>query len=180
MIDIEKLKLIQTPPDDLISVLRTDFDISKFIKIHKLQPFTSYVTHALVSDTEIVKTAKKYIVELLKNKSRYGFLYYLNTKKLIVPLHFNFNGELIIDPQHHHMIVNDIHNIAKDFACTDNLIFEITKIELLYFFTLLINVHLNWVTVDHILGCNKTSHAGHVMNYFTCSPRVIKHHVQAT
>lgn len=157
MIDIEKVQKLKTPADELISVIKSNFDVSKFIKIHKFFPFSSYVTLALVTDKDVIIMAKKYVVELLRNKPKYGFLYHLNTKKLIMPLNLTFNGDLIIDPQNYYDILNIIEEIAKDFACPheNNTIFEITKIELLYFFTLLVNQHLTWITIDHVLGCNK-------------------------
>lgn len=157
MIDIEKVLKLRTPVDDLINVFRNDLDVSKFIKFHKFKPFTSYVTLSLVTDVEAIKLAKKYIMELLRNQSKYGFLYFLNTKKLIMPLHIAFNGDLIIDPQNHFEISKVLDEIARDFTCPNEneAMYEITKIELLYFFTLMVNNHLTWVTIDHILKCNK-------------------------
>lgn len=156
MIDLDYLESCISPNDELVKMFRDNIDISPFLKVHKIYPFTSYITHSLVSDPNIVKLAKKYIVELLRNKSKYGFLYHLNGQKLIIPLHFQFNGELIIDPQNYFAIVNIIQDIARDFSCPDNLVYEITKIELLYFFTLFVNIHLNWITIDHFLKCIKT------------------------
>lgn len=157
MIDIDKVLKIKTPADDLINIFRNDLDVSKFIKFHKFKPFTSYVTLALVTDPDAIKLSKKYIIELLRNQSKYGFLYFLNTKKLIIPLILTFNGDLIIDPQNHYEISKVLNEIARDFACPNEneAMYEITKIELLYFFTLLVNNNLTWVTVDHILKCNK-------------------------
>lgn len=156
MIDVKYLKSCKTPYDHLIKLFRDNTDITPFFKLHKIKPFTSYITHQLVTDPNVVKMARDYIVELLKNKPKYGLLYHINAQKLIIPPHFQFNGELVIDPQHYHPIVHIIQDIAQDFSCPDHSIYEITKIELLYFFTLFVNVHLNWMTVDHLLGCNKT------------------------
>lgn len=171
MIDIERIKFKKTPPDELIRVLRSNFDISKLIKVHRFQPFSSYVTQALVSDPQVVTLAKRYIIELMRNKERYGFLYLLNSQRLLIPLNLNFNGELVIDPENHEIIHAMIQEIAKDFTCPSihNLTYEITKIELLYFFTLFVNIHLNWITVDNILKCNK------VHSYLMSAPeRIIK------
>lgn len=156
MIDVELLKLYQSPYDELIKMFRDNIDITPHLKIHKIEPFTSYVTHSLVTDPAIVKLAKNYIYELFKNKPKYGFLYHLQSKKLIVQLNLHFNGELVIDPQHYHAVIHEIQELALDVSCPPDPIYDITRIELLYFFTLFVNIHLNWITVDHLLGCNKS------------------------
>lgn len=167
MIDIDLLKLHKTPYDELVHVLRANINVSPFLKLHTFEPLRSYVTLSLVEDPHIRKTAKIYILELIRNKSHYGFLYHLHSQKLLIPLNLYFNSELILDPLHHYPIMEAIQNIARDVFCPhkENKMYDITKIELLYFFTLLANYHLNWVTVDHILGCNR-SHG-----YLVASPK---------
>ena len=156
MKDVELLKGLKTPNDDLIFMYRSNINISPLIKIHKFQPFTSFVTLDLVTHPEISKLAKEYIVQLLRNKEKYGFLYHLYSKKLLLPFNLQFNGEMILDPQHYFKIECEIVKIAETITSCQSVLFNITKIELLYFFTLFINIHLNYILLDHILGCNKT------------------------
>ena len=156
MKDVELLKGCKTPNDDLIFMYRSNINVSPFIKIHKFQPFTSFVTLDLVTNPEIAKLAKEYIVQLLRNKEKYGFIYHLYSKNLLLPFNIQFNGEMIIDPQHHFRIECEIVKIAETITSCESVLFNITKVELLYFFTLFINIHLNYILLDHILGCNKT------------------------
>lgn len=154
MKDIELLKSITLPNDELIAYFRSNKNISPYVKIHKFRPFTSYVTLGLVEAFR--KTAHEYIVQLLRNKEKYGFLYDLHSRKMVVPLHLQFNGELVIDPIHRNAISCAIDDLAREIVSAETALFLITKVELLYFYTLFVNVHLNYATVDHALGCNKT------------------------
>lgn len=158
MFDIDVLKHSNLPIDSLIQSFRADLKACQHVKFHKFHNFTSYVTLSLVSDSNVVRAAKNYIVELIRDKEKYGILYLLNTKKLVVPLHPTFNSELVVDPDHFNEIVSKIDEVAKDFSCPQKTsqFYEITRIELLYFFTLLVNTHLNWIMLDHILRCNRT------------------------
>lgn len=163
MNDLQQLEESYLNTDALIYEYRRSIsDIYKHKHITKYNRnriiFHSYITLALVRDQKVRKSVEQYITDLLSYKEKYGFLYFLNTQKLLVPLHLVFNGELVIDPSQYTEIKNEIHNLASLFSCPDKniLFFKITLIEILYFLTILVNPHLNWITVDYILRGNKT------------------------
>lgn len=163
MIDLQQLENSYTGVDALINEYRQTLgDIYKHTHMTKYNRnkiiFHSYITLELVRDQKIRKRVEQYITDLLLYKEKYGFLYFLNTQKLLIPLHLIFNGELVIDPSQYIEIKNEIHTLASLFSCPDkNIIFyKITLIEILYFLTILVNPHLNWITVDYILRGNKT------------------------
>lgn len=161
-----KVTDMRLPVDDLITKSYR-IDTSKYHKFHKFLPFTSRVTLNLVK--EEASAARKYVLQLLQEKEQYGYLYFLNTKPLLVPLNLQFNPELVVDPEQYDEIVAEIDRLAKMFACPPSTLFEITRIELLYFFTLLVNEKLTWIAVDHLIRGNK-SH-----DYLLSSPeRLIK------
>lgn len=120
--------------------------------------FHSYITLPLVTNKNVREVVQKYISELIVNKKEYGYLYFLNTQKLMIPLHLNFNAELVIDPINYKSIIEELHSLASLFSCPikDNLYYEITLIEILYFLTILVNPTLNWITVDFVLRGNRT------------------------
>ncbi|GFY38827.1 uncharacterized protein TNIN_3521 [Trichonephila inaurata madagascariensis] len=107
---------------------------------------------ALVKDYQ--DAARDHIYKLLQNKETYGYLYFLNAQPLLVPLHVRFNAELIVDSCHYREIVAEIDRLAREFACPPSTFYDITRVELLYFFTLLVKPQLNWIQVNHLLRGN--------------------------
>lgn len=163
MFDLQQIENSYLPIDKLIH----DYRIS-LIGVNKHKQFTkynnnkiifhSYITLPFIMEPEIKDAVRKYITDLIINKEEFGYLYFLNIQKLIIPLHLNFNEELVVDPNTSLQIKKEIHALASQFSCetADNLFFLITQIEILYFLTILVNPHLNWITVDYILRGNKT------------------------
>lgn len=163
MSDLQQLENSYLNIDALVNEYRRSLgDIYKHMHMTKYNRnkiiFHSYITLALVQDKKIKKSVEQYITDLLTYKEKYGFLYFLNTQKLLIPLHLVFNGELVIDPSQYTEIKNEIYSLASLFSCPDKdiVFYKITLIEILYFLTILVNPHLNWITVDYILRGNKT------------------------
>lgn len=155
---MNRLKKLIIPVDNLMQKkYRPELGhVSKYASFHKFLPFTSFVTLDLVKDPKVSAAARDYIFKLLQDKEKYGYLYFLNSQNLLIPLNVQFNGELVFEMCRHNSIVEEIDKMAKQFTCSSNeLFFEITRIELLYFFTMLMNPHLNWIVVDSMLRCNK-------------------------
>lgn len=151
--NVSKLKL---PVDILLEKsFRNHLNVCKFVKFHKFLPFSSFVTLDLVRDEEVRRAAQDYISKLMLEKEQYGYLYFLNSKRLLIPLNLQFNADLAVDPENFDEIVAEIDTLARLFACPSNQIFEITRIELLYFMILLVNPKLTWIAVDHYVRGNR-------------------------
>ncbi|GFS30441.1 uncharacterized protein TNIN_160201 [Trichonephila inaurata madagascariensis] len=65
-----------------------------------------------------------------------------------------FNGELVIECARYDQVVDAIDELAREWACKNSLTYEVTGLEL-FFFILLINPEINWMTVDFILQRTK-------------------------
>lgn len=155
--DFDTLKKNYLAIDRLIEKeYRDKLNVCRYIKKHNFYPFTSLVTLELVRDAEVKRAAREYIYRLMSNKEKYGFLYFLNTQRLIVPLNLQFNGELVIDSLDYEAIISEIENIGKDIISQSFILREITRIELLYFYTMLVNPHLNWITLDYLVRGNRS------------------------
>lgn len=118
--------------------------------------FKNMITLKLIQDEKVRAASRDYVYRLLQDEERLGYLYHLSKQKMVVQLDVRFNGELVIEPgEHYDDVVKAIDDVAREFACSDTPMFQITRVELLYFYTMLMNPHLNWVTVDHLLRCQR-------------------------
>lgn len=160
--DLDLLKDIKTPNDKYISILRNSLTVVS--KPSKIAPFQNCITLKFIKNKHVRLAADVYIKDLLK-KEVLGVLYNANKHCLIVPLNLEFNGDMVLDVNDKNDILNEMDALAEQHFKPWDSNFEITKIELLYFFVLLLNPHLNWITVDFVLGCNRL-HA-----YLVTSPR---------
>lgn len=155
MQDIEYLKHQRLPTDELIDEFRKNLkDIQKYTKFHNFTPFQSYVTLNLIHYVGEVYV-KKYIMKLLNEKEKYGYLYYLYNKNLKVPLDIKFKSNLIIDREDSDRIIYEIDKIARIFYLPNDFRYQITRLEILYFYALLINPSLNWISLDYLLKGNE-------------------------
>lgn len=155
---IDRLSQLSLPNDTLIDSLRKKHKLYKDIeKVPKsMRPFERRLTLDVVKDAKFVEAAKEYIETLLKNKEEYGYLYYLMNMPLRVPLDVRFNGEMAIEVGRYDMVVQKLEDLARQWGQTDTLINEITRLELLYFFVLILNFDMIWVKVDFLLqGTNR-------------------------
>jgi hypothetical protein len=154
---LEQLLLpIDTLAENLYRSHQLDNIEQKYAKPHQFaSPFRNMITLAFVKDERVKKAAREYIYKLLEDKKKLGFLYYLNNQKLVVQLDLNFNGELIIESNQYEKVIEEMDEIARAFACSGTSFYEITRIEILYFYTMLLNPHLNWIYIDYLLRCNR-------------------------
>lgn len=157
MQDIDYLKKVKRlPTDDLINEFRIHLkDVQKYTKHHRFEPFQSYVTLNLIHYVGEFY-AKKYIIKLINEQEKYGYLYHLYNKNLKISLDISFNNyKLILDPVDSDRIIYEINKIARCFYSTNDFRYLITRLELLYFYTLLINPTLTWITLDYLIKGNK-------------------------
>lgn len=149
---IEYLRQLDLPNDQLIHYLRKQLT-SKLIPTPHIhcKPYVRTITLELLKNPQVIQIAKQYIDRLLKNKLEYGYLYHLKEQLMYVKLDVRFNGEVVIECARYDQVVDIIDDLAKEWAPVNTRMYEITRLELLYFFTLLINPNLNWITVDTML-----------------------------
>lgn len=153
---IEKLKQLRLANDDLITVIRQKYKLDIYKVPVCKRPFERRLTLDVLKDAKYVEAAKEYIETLLKNQYKYGYLYYLMNVKLRVPLDVRFNGEMAIECGRYDLIVEKLDEMARQWGKTESLVNEITRLELLYFFILVLNPDMNWITVDFMLqGTNR-------------------------
>lgn len=160
--DLDLIKDLTTPNDKYINILKKSVPVVS--KPSKIAPFRNCITLEFIKNKYVRRAADIYIKDLLEHEVL-GLLYHANKHCLMVPLNLEFNGDMVVDMDNKNDILNEMDALTETYFKPWNSNFEITKIELLYFFTLLLNPHLNWVTVDFLLGCNKL-HA-----YLVTSPR---------
>lgn len=160
MYDLQQLENSYLPIDKLIYNFRLQLlGINKHKRYSKENPhhipFHSYITLQFIKQPEIRNSINQYITSLMM-RTDCGYLFHLNNQKLIVPLSLQFNAKLILDPEHYTEISNELSILASLFAkCTTDM-YKIVLLEILYYLTILINPHLNWITVDFVLRGNET------------------------
>ncbi|GFT26033.1 uncharacterized protein NPIL_17041 [Nephila pilipes] len=149
--------MLTLPNDELIEHIRSrhGLDVSLFPRYTTPKPFKRRITLEMVRNGRVVQAAKEYIEHLLKNKEELGYLYHLMKQKLFIKFDVRFNGELAVECARHDQVVDVIDDLAQEWACRGTLMYEITRLELLYFFILLINPEINWVIVDFLLQGTK-------------------------
>ena len=154
--EFKLLKNVTILNDEYINIVRKALK-SEIILCKKNNniPFQHIITLDFIKNYKVCKAAHMYIKDLIKHDKFLGTLYYINKNCLLNPLKLEFNASPVIDIDNFDEIVNEIDNLAEIHFNPSNSNFECIKVELLYFLTLLINSHLNWVTIDFLLQCNK-------------------------
>lgn len=147
---IEKLSTLRLPVDFLLQDLARKVQPS--CKSCSRNPYIkNLVTYSLVKDKEVQQLAKRYITKLLEDQEQYGYLYFLSGQSLLVPLSVRLKGELFMDQDDE--ILKELESIASGFAPRDTIAFDITMVELFYFYVRLVNPHLSWMAVEYMLQC---------------------------
>jgi hypothetical protein len=147
--DAEYLNNIQTPVDPII----------KKILYSDLFKLRDYNNKGILGNN--------ITLDLVKNYARYGELYLrkiLNVSKLfaiekmtkINNMNIHYNNFIFLDNSQQCEILREIRFIAEKVIPEQyGLRFRIACLELLYFFTILVNPSYNWVMVDFLSHCNK-------------------------
>ncbi|GFR15151.1 uncharacterized protein TNCT_284141 [Trichonephila clavata] len=154
---IKYLQKLWLPNDELIAHIRKNhhLDPSLFPRYTTPKPFERRITLDIVQNKYVVEAAKEYIEHLLKNKEEYGYLYHLMKQNLYIQFDVKFNGELAIECARYDQVVEAIDELAREWACKNSLMYEVTRLKLFYFFILLMNPEINWTTVDFLLQGTK-------------------------
>lgn len=148
---IERLRQLDIANDELIRDLQQKYDL-KHEPECTTSNFLNVVTLKTVTDPRFVRAAKEYIQLLVKDWSRYGYLYELWKHNMYLPLDVHLNAELVVEHNHYDPIVKELNELARNWGIETTQIFEITRLELLYFFVLILNPKCNWITIDYIVG----------------------------
>lgn len=159
----EKLATCILPVDDLLKEMyeteSLNRDISFVKKYAGSYPVEQFVTLDLVTHLKVKNVARKYISNLLQNKEKYGYLYFLSGQRMLIPLNIHFKGiEVFVDSIHYQEIVNEMDKLASEFACRNTLMHEITLLECYYFYIRLVNPHLTWLATESILNNVRSHH----------------------
>lgn len=152
--DIEILKKANRPIDKLYNlVIYHNPNLPKYYQINTGDKTFRNVTLQLVLDFKI--TANYHIKELINNTLNYGSLHHLAQTQNFIHLNVNYLSFPLIEIEKREEIMKEIENIASIFYKPNTLLFNVTCLELLYFFAVLVNPNYNWITIDYISNCNK-------------------------
>jgi len=147
---IEKLGQLELAIDELVKYVQKEHNL-------KAEPvcntnFLNLVKLDTVTNPKFIKAAKQYIDFLIGDVLRYGYLYYLWHKNLSIPLDIHFNAETVIESKHYDKVIMALNELARQWGMESTKIYEITRLELLYFFLLILNPKYNWISIDYIVG----------------------------
>lgn len=162
----ERLAACRLPVDDLLSELYEGESLEPIIKSinprNAKWPVEVYISLDLVTHPKIRDVVRKYISKLLEDKERYGYVYYLSGRNLLIPLTVKFQGiEVFTEVDDRDRIVKAIDELASEFACRGSLMHEITMVEIYYFLVRLINPKLTWLAVEYMI--NSLRQHGHLL-----------------
>lgn len=153
----ERLAVCRLPVDDLLSEFYEGENLEPVVKSLNLRygkwPVQFYVSLDLVTHPKIRDVVRKYISKLLEDKERYGYVYYLSGRNLLIPLTVKFQGiEVFTEVEDRDRILKTIDELATEFACRGSMMHEITTVEIYYFFVRLVNPKLTWLAVEYMIN----------------------------
>lgn len=149
--DLELLKEAKRPIDELYKyVIFHNNNLPKYYKQSSSFKQFNNITLQLVLDFKLL--AKAHIEQLLSNKLEYGTLYHLKDVYKFNSLYVEYENFPLIEPD----VMNEIKNMAKQFFRENSTSYNITCLELLYFFALIVNPSYNWITIDYLSQGNKS------------------------
>lgn len=156
----ERLASCRLPVDELLSELVQKESLDQAIRILNPRlgkwPIEFYVSLEMVMHPKLRDAARKYISKLLEEKEKYGYIYYLSGQSLLMPLAIQFRGiELFTETEERDRITKAIEALASEFACRSSIIYEITMVEIYYFFIRLVNPKLSWLAVEYMINSVK-------------------------
>lgn len=152
--DLDILKKATRPIDKLISsFIHNHHNLNKYYSKNSALKQFNNITLQLVLDFKI--GAKNHIETLMNNSLQYGTLYYMTKKVLFNMLYIDCSSFPLIVQEEKDCIMKEIQTLALKYFKRGTLFYDITCLELLYFFALLVNPTFNWITIDYISKCNK-------------------------
>lgn len=154
--DLEVLKKSNRSIDKLIQfTISHNKNLPKYYKRNLAFHQFNDITLQLVLDFSIL--AKTHIHELINNMLQYGTLYQLAKTSKFNNLHIDYSTFPLIEQEKREEIMKQIKFIVSQYYSPSNLLFyNITYLEILYFFALLVNPSYNWITIDYLSQGNKS------------------------
>lgn len=109
------------------------------------------VTSELVIDFK--DEAIAHVKHIQNNRDEYGFLYnVIDDKDPMSPtLYIKYKDFALVE---NGTVIPKIQQLAAHFYPRDTDYYDATCLYLLIFYTLLVNRHANWLTIDYITHCN--------------------------
>lgn len=153
---IEYLSKLKLPIDDLLQKLYKEERLEAIVRQYMCPKKNSVVTLHLVRDNTLQRVARHYITQLLSNREKYGYLYFLSAENLRIPLAVEYKGDLCVEQPE--QVELALEELAQEFATVGTVMYNITMVELLYFFIRLVKPSLSWIALDYSLQCAR-SHA---------------------
>ena len=151
--DLDVLKHATRPIDKLYEyIIYHNSNLPKYYKRNSAFKQFNNVTLQLVLDFKV--PAKAHIDQLLNNKLEFGTLYHLEKVYKFNSLYIEYENFPLIEPNEN--IMKEIKDIAVKFFHENTTSYNITCLELLYFFALLVNPTYNWIIIDYLSNGNKT------------------------
>lgn len=152
--DIDILKNAQRPIDELFQyVIYHHSNLPKYYQSNSAFKELHNVTLQLVLDFKLKAVA--HIEELKNNLLKYGTLYHLAQTYNLNRLYIEYTTFPLINIEEQDAILKEIQTIALESDTENSLLFNITCLELLYFFALIVNPDYNWITIDYLSYGNK-------------------------
>lgn len=152
--DLDILNKAKRPIDNLLQLfIYNNPNLNKYYNRNSALKSFNNISLQLVLDFKI--GAKKHIDMLITNSLQYGTLYYLFEQNLFNMLDIDYSIFPFIVQEEKDLIMTEIHKIALKYSKKGLTCYDITCLELLYFFALIVNPNHNWITIDYISKCNK-------------------------
>lgn len=153
--DLTHLKDEKRKVDTLIAKERQQNpNLKNYYRINNAMPEFNDITTQLIQDFK--HRAQVYIEHIIANKYDYGTLYLLAQSKTFNYLYIEYTTFPLIYHQEKKLVMAEIEKMAKHYY-TDQLMYKITCLELLYFYALLVNPKYNWIIMDYI-SCGNKNH----------------------
>lgn len=150
---LSKLKL---PVDDLLQKLYQEEHLESIVSRYTCVKKNKALGPDLVRDPTLQRVARHYITQLLNNREKYGYLYFLYAQSLRLPLNVEYKADSFVE--HPEQVEQALGELAQEFAALDTIFYNVTMVELLYFFIRVIHPSLSWIALDYQLQCAR-SHA---------------------
>lgn len=152
--DLDMLKEAKRPIDKLYEyVIYHNNNLPKYYKRNTALKYFNDITLQLVLDFKL--SANTHIKELINNVLLYGSLYHLAQINHFNNLYIEYTTFPLINQNEQESIMREIKSIAVLFYKEDTLLYNITCLELLYFFSLIINSAYSWICIDYISNGNR-------------------------
>lgn len=159
--DLKELKRQNHRLDRLVDfvAIQNDYNLQKLQTPSKILPGFNIVTRELVR--QFRAEAISFVKQIQGNKEEYGYLYNIiaSNNPMSHAIYINYEAFPLVETG----TISEIHFTANKLSTKGTEDYEVTCLYLLIFYALLVNRHVNWVTMEYVTNCNlEHSYAIHV------------------